>query len=103
MQKELKKVYDVFDKFEDIRKKYKLNELKLSFKIGNDTYTITKTKLEFKTKDGNVIQYSPKYFKKLEKNWNVIQKFLRSITNESLEDLVKKQNFYYPVCDPHEL
>lgn len=103
MQKELRKVYDTFDKFEDIRKKYKLDELTLSFKIGSDIYTITKTKLEFKTKDGNIIQYSPNYFKKLEKNWNIIQKFLRSITNEGLEDLIKKQNFYYPVCDPHEL
>lgn len=103
MQKELRKVYDVFDKFEDNRKKYQLNELTLSFKIKNDTYTITKTKLEFKTKDGDITQYSPKYFKKSEKDWDIIQKFLRSVTNEGLEDLVKKQNFYYPVCDPHVL
>lgn len=108
MKKELQKVLNVLEELEPLRIKYKVDELTLSFSLSNIIYSITKDNLIVVDSKGTKLYnieeyYRPKGYFKPKDGWVLVKKQLRQSTEEQIKDLVIKQNFYYPVCDPYEL
>lgn len=102
MKKELDKVLAIFKELEPLKRKHFVEELSLSFSLGSiTTYSITETNITREDSNG-VKLYNIKDFKG-DLDWSLIKIKLIQSTEEQIKDLIIKQNFYYPVCDPYEL